>query len=118
MSEFDKVIGYDDIKAELKRFCDVLKNPEKYKKLGVTMPKGILLYGDPGLGKSLMAKCFIEESGRKVFTIRKEMPNGDFINYIKETFERAKGDGPSIVFLDDMDKYANEDENHKMLLSF
>ena len=54
MSEFDKVIGYDDIKAELKRFCDVLKNPEKYKKLGVTMPKGILLYGDPGLGKSLI----------------------------------------------------------------
>ncbi len=49
MSEFDKIIGYEDIKAELARFASVLKEPERYSKLGVTMPSGILLYGNPGL---------------------------------------------------------------------
>ena len=113
MSEFDKVIGYEDAKMELKRFCDVLRNPEKYTKLGVTMPSGILLCGEPGLGKTLMARCFIAESGCRVFTLRKEKPNGDFVNQIKETFEKAKTDSPSIVFLDDMDKFANEDDMHR-----
>lgn len=113
MSAFDKVIGYEDIKTELKRFCDVLKNPEKYEKVGVKAPAGILLYGDPGLGKTLMAQCFIKESGRKTFTIRKDKPDGDFVNLIRETFDKAKAEAPCIVFLDDMDKYANEDELHK-----
>ena len=113
MSEFDKVIGYEDIKTELKKFCDVLKNPEKYEKVGVNAPAGILLYGNPGVGKTLMAQCFIKESGRKAFTIRKDKPDGDFINFIRETFEKAKAEAPCIVFLDDMDKYANEDKYHK-----
>ena len=113
MSEFDKIIGYKDAKMELVRFCDVLRNREKYEKLGVTMPSGILLYGEPGLGKTLMAKCFVAESGCKVFTLRKEKPNGDFVNEIKATFEKAKGESPAIVFLDDMDKFANEDSMHR-----
>lgn len=111
-SRFDEIIGYDDIKAELIRFCDVLKNPEKYHKLGVTMPCGILLDGEPGIGKTLMARCFIEESGCKSYTIRKAKPNGDFVKEIQETFEKAKKDDTCIVFLDDMDKYANEDNIH------
>lgn len=53
MSAFDKIIGYDDIKAELACFADVFKNREKYLKLGVTLPRGLMLYGDPGLGKKL-----------------------------------------------------------------
>jgi cell division protease FtsH len=112
MSEFDKVIGYEDIKMELKRYCDVVKNPEKYRKLGVQTPSGILMHGNPGLGKSLMAKCFIAESGRKVFTLRKNQSDGDFVNTIRETFEKAKQAAPCIVFLDDMDKFANEDREH------
>ncbi|MCR5104880.1 MAG: AAA family ATPase [Eubacterium sp.] len=115
MSEFDKIIGYEDIKAELSRFADVLKEPEKYSKLGVTTPSGIMLYGDPGVGKTLMAKCFIAETGCKVFTLRKDKPNGDFVKHIKETFESAKKDSSeiSIVFLDDLDKFANEDTDHQ-----
>lgn len=113
MSAFDKVIGYEDIKVELERYCDVLKNPERYGKLGVKVPSGILLHGDPGLGKTLMAKCFIEESGLKTFTIRKDKPDGAFVNAIRETFEKARAEAPSIVFLDDMDKFANEDDDHK-----
>ena len=115
MSEFDKIIGYEDIKAELARFASVLKEPERYSKLGVTTPSGILLYGEPGLGKTLMAKCFIAETGCKVYTLRKEKPDGDFVNQIKDTFEAAKkeSEGVTIVFLDDMDKFANEDHFHR-----
>lgn len=113
MSEFDKVIGYDDIVIELKRYCDTLKNSEKYMKLGVTLPSGILLYGDPGVGKTLMSKCFVTESGCRVITLRKDEPNGDFVNKIKATFDEAKKGGTTIVFLDDMDKYANEDTMHR-----
>lgn len=112
MSSFDKVIGYEDIKAELIRICDVVKNPGKYARLGVKMPRGIMLWGDPGLGKSLMAQCFIEESGCKPFVIRKDKPDGELVNVIREVFEKAKAQGRAIVFLDDLDKFANEDNQH------
>ena len=112
MSKFDKVVGYEDIKAELIRICDVVKNPEKYDRLGVHMPRGVMLWGDPGVGKSLMAKCFIEESGCKSFTIRKDKPDGDLVNAICDVFAEAKAEGRAIVFLDDLDKFANEDNQH------
>ena len=112
MSKFDKVVGYEDIKAELIRICDVVKNPEKYARLGVQTPRGIMLWGEPGLGKTLMAKCFIEESGCKTFIIRKEKPDGEMVNTIRDVFNKAKAEGRSIVFLDDLDKFANEDNQH------
>lgn len=112
MSKFDKVVGYEDIKAELIRICDVVKNPEKYVRLGVRMPRGIMLWGEPGLGKSLMAQCFIEESGCKTFIIRKEKPDGEMVNAIREVFNKAKVENRAIVFLDDLDKFANEDNQH------
>lgn len=90
MNSFDKVIGYGAIKAELIRICDVVKYPEKYFRLGVYIPRGILLHGNPGLGKTLLANCFIEESGRKCFTVRKDKPNGDFVNGIRQVFDKAK----------------------------
>ena len=110
MKEFDKVIGYESVKKELKRVCDILANPEKYDKFGVKASQGLLLYGEPGVGKSLMAECFINATKRKCFVCRKTKPNGEFVNEITKTFEDAKANAPSIVFLDDMDKFANEDE--------
>lgn len=112
LKEFDKIIGYDAIKLELDRICDYMVNPDKYKKLGVNMSRGILFYGEPGVGKTLMANCLIEASKRKVFTCRKTKPDGEFVNEIRNTFESAKENAPSIVFLDDMDKFANEDVRH------
>ena len=49
MSSFDKVIGYKSVKAELGRIADIIKNPQKYEKYGVSFPKGIVLYGEPGV---------------------------------------------------------------------
>ena len=59
-----------------------------------------------------MATAVIQESGRKVFCCRKDSPNGDFIKKIKATFDEAMQNAPSIVYLDDMDKFANGDERH------
>lgn len=113
MSEFDKIIGYKDVKAELFRICDVIKNADKYKALGVAPIGGLLLDGDPGVGKTLMANCFIKESGRKAFVCRKNKPDGEFVNEIKNVFTEAAENAPSIILLDDMDKFANEDDYHR-----
>lgn len=109
MSEFDKIVGYNDVKKELVRICDVIKNSEKYQALGVASLGGLLLDGVPGVGKTLMANCFIDESGLKAFVCRKNKPDGEFVNVIKSTFDEASKNAPSIVFLDDMDKFANQE---------
>ena len=70
----------------------------------------MLLHGEPGVGKTLMASCLIEASGRPHYICRKNKPNGDFVNAIKETFVKAAENTPSIVLLDDMDKFTNGDE--------
>lgn len=112
MSKFDMIIGYTAIKKELKQIADTLKNREAYDRLGVSAPRGLLLYGEPGVGKSLMASAIIEECGRQAFICRKDKPNGDFVKDIKATFDKAMENAPSIVYLDDMDKFANGDERH------
>lgn len=113
LKEFNKVIGYEDIKIELERIVDQIRNKEKYKKLGVNLTRGLLMDGKPGLGKTLMAKCFIKACNIPTFYVRKEKTNGDFVKYIVDTFEKAKKETPSIVFLDDLDKFANNDAVHQ-----
>ena len=112
MKAFEKIIGYESIKKELAQISDVLANNEVYQKLGVSSPRGLLLHGVPGVGKTLMASAVIHASGRKAFICRKDKPNGDFVKAIKKTFKDAAEAAPSIVFLDDMDKFANGDEHH------
>lgn len=113
MNSFDRIIGYTAEKQELIRIADTLKNREAYRALGASSPRGLLLHGEPGVGKSLMAKCLIDASGRAAFTCRKTEPNGEFVKTIKETFDRAAENAPSIIFLDDMDKFANDDSSHR-----
>ena len=111
MNAFDKVVGYESIKNELLQICDMIHNRETYEKLGARLPQGVLLYGAPGLGKTLIAKSFIEESGLKAYILRRDKGD-DFVGSITETFREAKENSPCIIFLDDMDKFANEDKNH------
>ncbi len=113
MSEFDKIIGYKDVKAELVRICDIVKNADKYKERGVSLPCGLILDGEPGVGKTLMANCFVKESGRKAFVCRKNKPGGEFVKEIGDVFAKAVENAPSIIFLDDLDKFANADERHR-----
>lgn len=112
MSAFDRIIGYQTIKEELLQICDMIHNREIYENLGARLPQGILLYGDPGLGKSLMAKSFITESGLPAYIVRRDKGSDDFIGKITDTFEKARKNAPAIVLLDDMDKFANEDDRH------
>lgn len=113
MKEFDNIIGYGSIKNELERICDMMRNPNIYKELGASIPSGIILHGSPGVGKTLFANCFLEASGRKCYICRKNLPDGEFIKLITSTFEEAKENQPSIILLDDIDKFANEDKDHK-----
>ena len=113
MSAFDLIIGYEPIKKELLQICDMIRNPGVYHEMGAVLPRGMLLYGDPGLGKTLAAKAFILESGLKVFTIRKNTGKDNLIDQITDTFKKAAEEAPCIVFLDDLDKFANEDKSHR-----
>lgn len=87
MSEFDKIVGYSAIKLELKQICDMINNPKIYKDLGAQMPKGLLISGNPGVGKSLMASTLAKESGLKSFVIRRDKNSVDFINEINNIFK-------------------------------
>lgn len=113
MKAFEKVIGYNSIKQELTEILDIMHHPEVYDKLGVGCPKGILLYGRPGVGKTLIATSFIEASGREAVICRKNAAEQSFIDSISESFEKARACAPSIILLDDMDKFANDDNDHK-----
>lgn len=100
MSAFDKVIGYEKEKEELYQLCDMAKNPEKYAALGVKLPRGVLLHGVPGVGKTLMATALIEEMGkdRKRYVLRKDKSNEEFVESISKTFQEAKENAPSVIF--------------------
>lgn len=112
MSEFDGIIGYDGIKTEMNRILDMMHHPEEYRKLGAALPHGLLLYGEPGTGKTTLGKAFIAESGRKAYVLRRNGGDENFPEAIGAAFAMAKENAPAIVFLDDMDKFANEDEDH------
>ncbi len=111
-SFFDRIIGYDSIKTEFYQLIDMLDNTELYKSYGAAIPKGVILDGPPGCGKSTMCRCFAQASGLPCYTIRRDSGDNDFINKITAAFAKAKENNPSIVFLDDLDKFANEDEQH------
>ena len=102
---FKDIIGYDDIKKTLERVIDVLNNQDKYKKLGSEIPQGLLLYGEPGTGKTSFANAIMDSVNRKKYTIRKNSSDGIFISYMRNVFEEAKKEKSSIILLDDLDKF-------------
>lgn len=104
---FDDVAGIDESKEELEEVVDFLKNPERYQKLGARVPKGVLLVGSPGTGKTLLAKAVAGEAGVPFFTISGsdfvEMFVGVGASRVRDLFEQAKKHAPCIVFVDEID---------------
>ncbi len=112
MKHFENIIGYEHIKYELEKIIDCINNKDKYEKLGVKAPKNLFLYGAPGIGKTLFAKSFVNSLNRNKYIIRKNKPDGEFVNEINKIITEAMSNTPSVVLLDDLDKFSNNDEIH------
>jgi len=104
---FKDVAGIDEEKQELEEIVDFLKNSDKYTKLGARIPKGVLLVGVPGTGKTLMAKAVAGEAGVPFFSISGsdfvEMFVGVGASRVRDLFEQAKKHQPCIIFIDEID---------------
>lgn len=109
---FENIIGYESIKKELGVIVDMFQNPEKYDRIGAQYINGVLLYGAPGTGKTTLIKDMIDACNVTTYTLRKDKAGDDFIDTIRETFREARRTAPSIVFMDDMDKFADRDDRY------
>ena len=104
---FSDVAGEDEAKENLSEIVDYLHNPDKYKKIGASMPKGILLVGPPGTGKTMLAKAVAGEAGVPFFSMSGsefvEMFVGMGASKVRDLFKQAKEKAPCIVFIDEID---------------
>ena len=110
--DFSKVAGLKEEKEDLEEVVDFLKSPGKYAKLGARIPKGILLVGRPGTGKTLLAKAVAGEAGVPFFSISGsdfvEMFVGVGASRVRDLFNEAKRNAPCIVFIDEIDAVARQ----------
>lgn len=105
--KFDDVAGNYEAKESLMEIVDFIKNPEKYRSLDARMPKGVLFYGSPGTGKTLMAKALAGEAGVPFYAVS----GSDFVQVyaglgagrIRNLFKKAKKSGKSVIFIDEID---------------
>ena len=104
---FDDVAGEEEAKESLKEIVDYLHNPKKYTDIGASMPKGILLVGPPGTGKTMLAKAVAGEAGVPFFSMSGsefvEMFVGMGASKVRDLFKQAKEKAPCIVFIDEID---------------
>lgn len=104
---FDDVAGLDEEKEELQELVDFLKNPRKYIELGARIPKGILMVGPPGTGKTYLTRAVAGEAGVPFFSISGsdfvEMFVGVGASRVRDLFEQAKKNSPCIIFIDEID---------------
>lgn len=104
---FDDVAGIEEAKSEVQEVVDFLKNPQKYKRLGGTLPKGILLIGPPGTGKTMLAKAIAGEADANFFSAHGSDFNEVFVGVgakrIRQIFREAAKHKPAIIFIDEID---------------
>ncbi|HER23636.1 MAG TPA: ATP-dependent metallopeptidase FtsH/Yme1/Tma family protein [Candidatus Atribacteria bacterium] len=104
---FKDVAGIDEAKEEVEEIIEFLKNPAKFKKLGAKIPRGVLLYGPPGAGKTLLARAIAGEAGVPFFSISGsdfvEMFVGVGASRVRDLFKQAKANAPCIIFMDEID---------------
>ncbi|MDY6786936.1 MAG: ATP-dependent zinc metalloprotease FtsH [candidate division WOR-3 bacterium] len=105
--KFSDVAGVKEAKAELSEIVDFLKHPGKYTRLGGKIPRGVILMGAPGTGKTLLAKSVAGEAGTPFYTISGsdfvEMFVGVGASRVRDLFNKAKANSPSIIFIDEID---------------
>jgi len=104
---FKDVAGISEVKEELVEIVDFLKHPEKYRSFGINLPKGVLLVGPPGVGKTLIAKALAGEAGVPFFyqsgSSFVQMYVGVGAKRVRDLFSKAKAMAPSIIFIDEID---------------
>ncbi|PHV04042.1 cell division protein FtsH [Janthinobacterium sp. BJB412] len=104
---FEDVAGVDEAKEELMEIVSFLKTPERYRRLGARIPKGVLIVGAPGTGKTLLAKAVAGQAGVPFFSISGagfvEMFVGVGAARVRDLFEQAEGKAPCIIFIDELD---------------
>ena len=104
---FIDVAGLDEVKEELFEIVDFMKNPDKYKKMGAKIPKGVLFYGPPGTGKTLLASAVAGETNSSFFNVTGsefvEKYVGVGAKRVRTLFEKARKEAPSIIFIDEID---------------
>ncbi|WP_271220481.1 ATP-dependent zinc metalloprotease FtsH [Streptosporangium carneum] len=105
--DFDDVAGIDEVENELAEIVDYLKRPDRYRRLGAKLPKGVLLAGPPGTGKTLLARAVAGEADVPFFSASAsefiEMIVGVGASRVRELFEEARKVAPSIIFIDEID---------------
>ncbi|MDU6877246.1 ATP-dependent zinc metalloprotease FtsH [Clostridium tepidum] len=114
---FDSIAGNEEAKESVKDIVDFLKNPEKYSSYGARMPKGIILYGEPGTGKTLMAKAVAGEAGVPFYA----MSGSDFVQVyvgvgasrIRQLFKKARSKGKAVIFIDEIDAIGKKRSSEK-----
>ncbi|MBQ8992275.1 ATP-dependent zinc metalloprotease FtsH [Candidatus Saccharibacteria bacterium] len=109
---FKDVAGNESAKQDLTEIVDFLKNPSRYEKLGAKIPRGVLLAGAPGTGKTLMARAVAGEANVPFFSISgsefAEMFVGVGASRVRDLFKKAKSNAPSIIFIDEIDAVAHK----------
>ena len=104
---FADIAGIDDAEEELEEIVDFLKNPDRYRKLGGRIPRGVLLAGPPGTGKTLLARAVAGEAGVPFFSLSAsefiEMIVGVGASRVRDLFAQAKAAAPAIIFIDELD---------------
>lgn len=113
--KFSDVEGVEELKSDVFRIVDCLKNPDKYREIGARIPKGVILYGPPGTGKTLLAKAIAGEAGVPFISV----VGSDFVekyvgvgaSRVRDIYKKARKSAPCIVFIDEVDAVAGQRGN-------
>jgi cell division protease FtsH len=116
-NSFESIAGNEEAKESVKDIVDFLKTPEKYTAYGARMPRGIILYGEPGTGKTLLAKAVAGEANVPFYA----MSGSDFVQVyvgvgasrIRQLFKKAKGHGKAVIFIDEIDAIGKKRDGAK-----